>query len=81
MTFEEFLDKVQEDFYSNQHARRNQRHPISESNQWRYGQALMNVLWQTNRDKYNEITGTEYDCFYLNSIVPKTVQKLKEEWD
>lgn len=49
--------------------------------EWRIGQTVMNVLRQIRIDKYNEITGTEYDCFYTNSVVPKTLKKLKEEWD
>ena len=71
MTFEQFSDMVDEAFMGNQ----------SLSNRWRYGQSLMNVLWQTYPDKYEDIIGTEYDCFYSNEIVPKTLKKLKEEWE
>lgn len=72
MTFNEFLELVDETFMS---------HKASGSNQWRYGQTLMNVLWQTHRDKYEGIVGTEYDCFYTNTKIDKTLQKLKEEWE
>ena len=49
--------------------------------QWRVGQTIMNVLREVRHDKYDEITGTDYDCFYNNSVSPKTLKKLKEEWN
>ena len=30
----------------------------------RLGQSCMNALYEVNKDLYNEITGTEADCFY-----------------
>ena len=46
----------------------------------RYGQVLMHTLYNHDRNKYKEITGTEYDCFFDNKIVSKTLDKLEKEW-
>lgn len=45
----------------------------------RVGQALMIKLWEYDRRKYFDMTDTTYDCFYIESLVPKTLNKLKEE--
>ena len=47
---------------------------------WRIGQTIMNVLRELDIKKYDEITGTEYDCFYVNGRVEWTLKKLKEDW-
>jgi len=47
---------------------------------WRYGQAIMNVLHGVWPEKYNEILSGEYDCFYDDGIVRKTLTKLEKEW-
>lgn len=49
--------------------------------QWRYGQTIMNVLHGANPIKYNEITSTEYDCYYNDGIVRITLDKLEKEWN
>lgn len=69
MTFQEFLNKVDNTF-----------HGYSYKDQIRYGQTIMNVLHDVWPEKYNEITGTEFDCFYTNSLVKLTLDKLEKEW-
>jgi hypothetical protein len=68
MTFEQFLDKIDNtyNYYSFE---------------LRYGQTVMNVLAKYDSEKYKKITGTEYDCFYDDGIVSKTLDKLKKEWN
>lgn len=79
MTFEEFLRKVDDTFISHQAARSGGK--ISVANQWRYGQTVMNVLYDAWPEKYKELTGSEYDCFYSNSNVESTLGKLEKEWN
>ena len=67
MTFQKFLDLVNKEY-------------DSKAFNARYGQTIMNVLHKVWPDKYNEITNIEYDCFYDDGIVPKTLAKLKEDW-
>ena len=47
---------------------------------WRYGQALMNVLYTVWPEKYKELTNSELDCYYKEDLVPTTLKLLKEEW-
>lgn len=69
MTFEEFIATV--DFKFNDGIYKNKL---------RYGQSIMNELWVVDPEKYKEITQTDHDCFYNDSIVPLTLEKLKKEW-
>lgn len=46
----------------------------------RYGQAIMNTLHTTWAEKYNEITGGDFDCFYDDRTVRLTLDKLEKEW-
>ena len=46
----------------------------------RYGQILMNVLYDTWPSKYKEITNTNLDCFYDDSRVDAVLDKLSKEW-
>lgn len=73
MTFEEFLNKVDEIFMKYQASK-------SSGSQWRYGQTVMNVLYDVWPEKYSEITGSDIDCFYSNSTVQYTLDKLEKEW-
>jgi hypothetical protein len=66
MKFEEFVSKV-DSMYTCQ-------------KELRYGQSLMNVLFEMWPDKYREITGTDDDCFYDDATVKLTLDKLKKEW-
>jgi len=78
ITFNEFLKKVDDTFLSHQAARSNGK--IKAVNQWRYGQTVMNVLWEVWPNKYREITNTDFDCFYTNGLVKLTLDKLEQEW-
>ena len=78
ITFEEFLKKVDDTFLNHQAARSNGK--IKAANQWRYGQTVMNVLWEVWPNKYREIQGSDFDCFYTNSTVDITLDKLEKEW-
>ena len=46
----------------------------------RYGQTIMNVLYDTWPDKYNELKASDYDCFYDDGTVKLTLDKLEKEW-
>jgi len=47
----------------------------------RLGQSLMCAIYDTNQKFYTNITGTEFDCFYLDSVIPKTLLKLEESME
>jgi hypothetical protein len=78
MTYEQFLEKVDDTFLSHQAARSNDK--IKAESQWRYGQTIMNVLWEVWPEKYQEIKGSNCDCFYDNSSVESALDKLEKEW-
>jgi hypothetical protein len=40
----------------------------------------MNTLMSVWPDKYKELTNSEYDCFYNDGIVSRTLAKLETEW-
>ena len=46
----------------------------------RNGQAIMIYLNLVSRILYDKITATEFDCFYVDSNIPKTLNFLKENW-
>jgi len=69
ISFTEFLSRIDKQFYS-----------ASYKDQLRYGQIIMNELYDVWPDKYAEITNTEYDCFYDNSKVKLALSKLEQEW-
>jgi len=74
MKFVEFLYKVDETFMSNQPPK------VSAANQWRYGQTVMNVLWDIWPEKHDEIKDSDFNCFYTNRNVPMVLNKLEKEW-
>lgn len=80
MTFEQFIQRVDDVFMSHQAARTKPTQPISASNQLRYGQTVMNVLHDVWHKKYLEISDSEMDCFYDNATVKFTLEKLEKEW-
>lgn len=47
----------------------------------RYGQTIMNVLAKYDNEKYLEITASKFDCFYDNSTVRLTLEKLEKDWN
>jgi hypothetical protein len=68
--FEEFIDTV------------NRTYDSSEL-ELRYGQVIMNTLYQVWPEKYKEISYTEYDCFYEDGwtfATSQTLEKLRNEW-
>lgn len=68
MKFEEFVKKVDDFFMSGQIARLKPNEPISISNQLRYGQSVMNVLYNVWPEKYFEISNSDIDCFYYEIV-------------
>jgi hypothetical protein len=44
----------------------------------RLGQSLMLAIYNKNPQFYRHIFGTNYDCFYVDSVIPKTLLKLEE---
>ena len=68
MILEEFMIKVDRFYHDNEP-------------KMRYGQTIMNMLYQVWPDWYNKITGTDLDCFYDDGIVRFTLEYLKKEWD
>lgn len=46
----------------------------------RNGQAIMIYLARINFELYEKITATEFDCFYVDKIIPKTLEFLKQNW-
>jgi hypothetical protein len=41
----------------------------------------MIVLYDIWPTKYKEILSTDFDCFYDNSTVQFTLEKLEKEWE
>ena len=78
MTFEQFLKKVDDTFLEHQASR--SKGKISAANQWRYGQTVMNVLYDIWPEKYHEFKNSDYDCFYSNATVESALSKLEQEW-
>lgn len=48
---------------------------------WRYGQALMNVLYTVSKEKYNEICDSELDSYNDDSVIPKLLRLLEDDWN
>jgi hypothetical protein len=48
-------------------------------NDCRLGQSCMNALYEVDKDLYNEITGTEADCFYDDAKIPSFIEKVFAE--
>lgn len=67
MTFEQFLSLVDATYTSNR--------PIL-----RYGQTVMNVLYEARPDMHRDIVATDEDCFYDDSAVRFTLEKLERDW-
>jgi len=44
----------------------------------RYGQAIMNLLFSRHPEIYQEITGTELDCFYDDEKVENLLEYLEK---
>jgi hypothetical protein len=68
MTFDQFLNRVDKVYYENEF-------------ELRHGQAVMNVLHQIWPEKYKEISGGDYDCFYDDGTVRFTLDYLERVWN
>ncbi len=49
---------------------------LSRENWLRKGQCFMNALSDYNFVAYKTTTGTDYDCFYDDKKIPKTIEYL-----
>jgi hypothetical protein len=68
MTFDQFLNRVDKIYYENEF-------------ELRHGQTVMNVLHQIWPEKYKEISGGDYDCFYDDGTVRFTLDYLERVWN
>jgi len=68
MTFDEFIVRVDKFYYDHEF-------------ELRYGQSLMNILYQVHPDLYKKITQTDLDCFYDDGTVRYTLEYLEKKWD
>jgi hypothetical protein len=68
MTFDQFLNLVDKVYYENEF-------------ELRHGQVVMNVLHQVWPEKYKEISGGDYDCFYDDGTVRFTLDYLERVWN
>lgn len=48
---------------------------------WRYGQAVMNVLQAVCSRTYSKIVMTQNDCYNDDTKVPETLKAIRAEWD
>jgi len=68
MTFEQFLQKADSFYHENEL-------------ELRYGQSIMNILYNVRPDLYKKITQTDLDCFYDDSVVKYTLEYLEKQWN
>ncbi len=67
LSFEQFLNRVDKVYYENEF-------------ELRYGQTIMNVLYQVWPEKHKEISNGDYDCFYDDRTAKSTLDYLEKEW-
>ncbi len=46
----------------------------------RYGQTIMNTLYNVWPEKHKELLASKEDCFYDDGMVKLTLDKLEKEW-
>ncbi len=46
---------------------------------FRVGQSFMNALFDIDPDSYDEITGTDSDCFYRDDLIPAFFKWLENK--
>jgi hypothetical protein len=68
LSFQQFLNKVDNTYNA---------HPF----ELRYGQTVMNVLYDIWPEKHKEIIGSDYDCFYDDGTVRFTLDYLQKAWN
>ena len=66
MTYQEFLKLVDQ---------------TSNNFNWRYGQALMNVLSVVWNDKHEEILQSNYDPYHDEKFVSEVLKILQDNWN
>lgn len=47
----------------------------------RLGQSLMSYLNTVRPDLYKHIVVTQWDCFYIDAVIPHTLKQLKILWE
>ena len=67
LSFEQFLKKVDDTYYA---------HPF----ELRYGQTVMNVLYEVWPEQHKQIIGSDYDCFYDDGTTESTLKELEKRW-
>jgi hypothetical protein len=60
---------------------KNKAKEIHHQTDLRYGQAIMNLLNQTRPEIYQEINGTELDCFYNDEKVETLLEYLEKRME
>ena len=58
--------------------KRRQKHLKESCRYLRAGQSYMIALSEINFEMYEKITGTEYDCFFNDNLIPKFLGYLEE---
>lgn len=67
MTFHQFLVEVDQTFYIHK-------------DELRYGQTVMNTLYDTWKEKYDDLMQRNLSCFYDEKKVPEVLRTLEKEW-
>lgn len=52
---------------------------IKKQPQLRLGQTIFNLLFENHPKLANEIRGTKIDCFYVDSIIPETLEYITKK--
>jgi hypothetical protein len=66
ITFVEFLDMVDQTFHKH--------------HELRYGQTIMNILYELWPSKHSELVSNHVDCFYDDDNIEYVLSHLKKEW-
>jgi hypothetical protein len=74
ISFPEFVEKVDQIYYGQKISISNKKSNL------RYGQVIMNVLFDAWFEKYTEINGSKLDCFYNEDIVDLVLSKIELDW-
>jgi hypothetical protein len=67
ITFEQFLSRVDEKY-------------LESRSVLRYGQTVMNILYEVWPEKHHEVMSSDDDCFYDDSATKMTLEKLERDW-
>ena len=47
----------------------------------RAGQTIMICIRHIDKEVYEKFVGSDYDCFFDDRVIPKTIITLSEVWD